>query len=150
MTTSGRLHQIHHSPSLLLADFDANTSMISVADIYYAAVPYIEGLSGIRIYQSKDLIQWEHYTDILTDYTAWSSSADIGVWTPQLSYHDHQFYLTYTDTRTAKRPMMECHSYLMVADRIEGPWSEPICLNRGFGSALSRSDQDKVVSASEQ
>ncbi|MNJ56857.1 Beta-xylosidase [compost metagenome] len=114
--------------------FDANTCIINVADNYYAAVPSIEGLPSVRIYLSKDMEQWEYYTDILTNQGDWIGSPSLSIWTPQLSYHDHQFYLIYSDVKSTKRPLMECESYLMVADRLEGPWSEPICLHsNGFG-----------------
>ncbi|WP_110933902.1 family 43 glycosylhydrolase [Paenibacillus bouchesdurhonensis] len=115
---------------------DANTSIISVRDIYYAALPSIDGLPGVRIYQSKDLEQWEYYTDIVTDQGEWNGSPNLNPCTPQLSYHDHQFYLIYSDLKSSTRPSLDCESYLMVADRLEGPWSEPICLHSN-GLALS-------------
>ncbi|WP_164515170.1 family 43 glycosylhydrolase [Paenibacillus lentus] len=108
---------------------DANTSVISVGDTYYAAMPSIDGLPGVRIYQSRDLEQWEYYTDIFTYQGERNESMNLGFFTPQLSYHDHQFYLIYSDPKSSTRPFPDCESYLIVADRLEGPWSEPICLH---------------------
>ncbi|WP_055109216.1 family 43 glycosylhydrolase [Paenibacillus ihumii] len=110
-------------------NFDANTSIISVGDIYYAAVPSIDGLPGVRVYQSKDLEQWEYYTDIFTNQGEWNVSPNPSLCAPQLSYHDHQFYLIYSDFKSSTRSSLNCESYLVVADRLEGPWSEPICLH---------------------
>ena len=36
-------------------------------DTYYLAVSTFEWLPGVRIYESRDLVNWEHKSDPLTD-----------------------------------------------------------------------------------
>jgi xylan 1,4-beta-xylosidase len=67
-----------------------------------------------------------------------------GVWAPCLSYHDGKFYLIFTDVKTFRGPYKDAHNYLVTADDIMGPWSEPIYLNSsGFDPSLFHDDDGR-------
>ncbi|HAZ9189261.1 TPA: glycoside hydrolase family 43 protein, partial [Enterococcus faecium] len=51
----------------ILPGFNPDPCILRVEDTYYIAVSSFEWLPGIRIYASKDLVNWSHETDILTD-----------------------------------------------------------------------------------
>lgn len=122
----------------VLPGFNPDPCILRVGETYYIAVSSFEWLPGIRVYQSGNLAEWEHCTDILTSQVDLRGNPKNGsIWAPQLSYHDDLFYLLYTDIKSTKRPFKDCHNYLMTAPSVEGPWSEPVYLNSsGFDPSL--------------
>ena len=129
----------------ILRGFNPDPYIIRVKDIYYILVSSFEWLPGVRVYESKDLAHWEHCTDILTDQVDLKGNAkNCSIWAPQLSYHDNLFHLVYTDVKSTKRPFKDAHNYLITAESIEGPWSEPIYLNSsGFDPSLFHDDDGR-------
>ncbi len=66
-----------------------------------------------------------------------------GVWAPCLTYEDGKFWLVYSIMRE-HRAFKDVRNYLVTADDIEGPWSEPIFLNAsGFDPSLFHDDDGK-------
>lgn len=122
----------------ILRGFNPDPSIVKVEDTYYIAVSSFQWVPGIRVYASTDLANWTHKTDILTtQHDFRGNPIDCGVWAPQISFHDNQFYVVYTDVKNTTRPFKDCRNYLMTSDSIEGPWSEPIYLNgSGFDPSL--------------
>src|SRR5690625_3933988 len=67
-----------------------------------------------------------------------------GVWAPQLSYHDGQFWLIYTDVKVTEGPWKDCHNYLITCETIDGDWSDPVYLNSsGFDPSLYHAEDGK-------
>ncbi|AOZ94785.1 glycoside hydrolase family 43 protein [Paenibacillus crassostreae] len=126
----------------ILRGFNPDPCMLRVKDTYYIAVSSFEWLPGVRVYESKDLVNWEHRTDILAHQVDLRGNAkNCSIWAPQLSYHDNLFYLIYTDVKSTKRPFKDTHNYLITAPSIEGPWSAPIYINSsGFDPSLFHDD----------
>lgn len=122
----------------ILPGFNPDPNILKVGDTYYLAVSSFEWLPGIRIYTSENLVNWEHHTDILTNQVNLQGNPkDCSIWAPQLSYHDNQFYCTYTDVKNTTRPFKDCHNYLITAPAVDGPWSEPIYMtSSGFDPSL--------------
>ncbi|WP_342041867.1 glycoside hydrolase family 43 protein [Bacillus sp. OTU2372] len=122
----------------ILPGFNPDPNILRVDDTFYIAVSSFEWLPGVRIYQSKDLVNWEHETDILTNQVDLRGNPQNGsIWAPQLSFSDGLFYLIYTDVKSTKRPFKDSHNYLITAPSIYGPWSEPVYLNSsGFDPSL--------------
>ncbi|MGH1804149.1 glycoside hydrolase family 43 protein [Enterococcus gallinarum] len=122
----------------ILPGFNPDPCILRVEDTYYIAVSSFEWLPGIRIYASKDLVNWSHETDILTDQADLKGNpANCSIWAPQISYSEGTFYCVYTNVRNTTRPFKDCHNYLILADDIHGPWSQPIYLNSsGFDPSL--------------
>lgn len=116
----------------ILTGFNPDPCIIRVDDDYYIVTSTFEWYPGVPVYHSKDLRHWRHLTNILTEHTNFSGNPDsCSVWAPALSYHNGLFYLVYTDVKRGKYPFKDAHNYLITAEEITGPWSEPIFLNSG-------------------
>lgn len=81
---------------------------------YYMTFSTFESYPGLVIWHSRDLINWTPITAALTKYIG-------SVWAPELIKHKGRYFL-YIPT---KNPTT---SWVIWADKIEGPWSEPIDL----------------------
>lgn len=136
MISDNKQTGVIHNP--ILKGFNPDPCLVRVGDIYYIVVSSFEWLPGVRVYQSTDLVEWEHNTDILTHQVDLRGNPkNCSIWAPQLSHHDGLFYLIYTDVKSTKRPFKDCHNYLITAQAIEGPWSDPVYLNSsGFDPSL--------------
>lgn len=122
----------------ILRGFNPDPNILKVADTYYIVVSSFEWLPGLRVYTSKDLVNWTHLTDILTDQVSLKGNPkDASIWAPQLSYREGLFYCIYTDVKNTTRPFKDTHNYLITAETLTGPWSSPIYLNSsGFDPSL--------------
>ncbi len=85
-------------------------------DTYYMTFSSFDAYPGLMIWKSDDLVNWKPVTAAL--------KTPIGsVWAPELCKHDGRFFLyipaRFPDYRS---------NYVIWADQIEGPWSEPIDL----------------------
>ncbi|BAL62634.1 glycoside hydrolase family 43 protein [Melissococcus plutonius] len=129
----------------ILRGFNPDPVILRVDNHYYLAVSSFEWLPGIRVYHSDNLVNWEHATDILTNYNQVDLKGNPkngSIWAPELSFFNGKFYCIYTDVKSTDRPFKDCHNYLITASQIEGPWSTPIYLNSsGFDPSLFH-DQD--------
>lgn len=123
----------------IFTGFHPDPSMLRVGDTFYIANSTFEWYPGVRIFQSKDLVNWEFAVAPLNrlsllDMRGIGSSE--GIWAPDLSWSDGRFYLIYTVVRNQGR-IKDMNNYLVSAEDINGPWSEPIYLNSsGFDPSL--------------
>ncbi|WP_334075204.1 glycoside hydrolase family 43 protein [Paenibacillus sp. A14] len=143
MTAEEKMAGYVHNP--ILPGFNPDPCILRVGNVYYIAVSTFEWLPGVRVYESSNLADWEHCTDILTHQVDLRGNPkNCSIWAPQLSYHDGLFYLLYTDVKSTKRPFKDCHNYLITAPSIHGPWSEPVYLNSsGFDPSLFHDDDGR-------
>ncbi len=133
----------------VLRGFNPDPSFIRVGDDYYLATSTFEWMPGVRFYHSRDLVNWRMVGHALTR----TSQLDLrgvgdscGSWAPSLSYADGKFWLIYTNVVTTAmgRPFKDPHTFLVTADSIEGPWSEPIYMNAiGFDPSLFHDDDGR-------
>ncbi|GAB2553272.1 glycoside hydrolase family 43 protein [Gracilibacillus alcaliphilus] len=131
----------------ILTGFNPDPSICRVGDDYYIAVSTFEWFPGVGIYHSQDLKHWR----LLSRPLSRKSQLDMkgnpnsgGVWAPQLSYADGQFYLIYTDVKVVNGNWKDCHNYLSTATTIDGEWSDPIYLNSsGFDPSLFHDEDGK-------
>ncbi len=91
-------------------------SIIKVGDTYYLTFSSFDAYPGLMIWQSHDLINWAPVGPALHNSVG-------SVWAPDLVVHEGRFYL-YIPARTSDYKSI----YVIWADSIEGPWSEPIDL----------------------
>ena len=83
---------------------------------YYLTFSSFDAYPGLLIWHSRDLVNWQPVTAALR--------TPIGsVWAPELVKHDGRYFI-YIPARTPERRSI----FVILADRIEGPWSEPIDL----------------------
>lgn len=122
----------------ILPGFNPDPNIVKVNDDYFLVVSTFEWMPGLKVYHSKDLINWAHITDILTDQVDLKGNPDnCSIWAPQLSYDSGKFYLVYTNVRSTRVPFKDCHNFLITASSIYGPWSAPVYMNSsGFDPSL--------------
>jgi xylan 1,4-beta-xylosidase len=124
----------------VLPGFHPDPSIVRVDRDYYLATSTFEWFPGVRLHHSRDLCHWRPIGHALTrrsQLDLLSVPRSGGIWAPCLSFHDGRFYLVYTIVRGWGRGFVDCHNYLVTAERIEGPWSDPTYLNSsGFDPSL--------------
>lgn len=131
----------------ILPGFNPDPSIMRVKEDYYIATSTFEWFPGVQIHHSRDLKNWKLITHPLTR----KSQLDMignpdsgGIWAPCLSYHEGTFYLVFTDVKSHIGPFKDTHNYLITAQNIMGPWSEPIYLNSsGFDPSLFHDDDGR-------
>ena len=92
------------------------------------------------MYRSRNLRDWEFAAAPLND----DQKLDLrgidtacGIWAPNLTYDNGRFYLIYTIVYTNRSRFKDTHNFLVTAEHIEGPWSDPVFLNcSGFDPSL--------------
>ncbi|ALL12515.1 family 43 glycosylhydrolase [Caulobacter henricii] len=100
----------------ILAGDRPDPSILKDGDNYYMTHSSFDAYPGLLIWHSRDLVNW---TPVVA-----SLKANIGsVWAPEICKHQGRYYIYIP----AKFPGNNT-SYVIWADRIEGPWSEPIDL----------------------
>ena len=91
-------------------------TLLADGEDYYLTFSSFDAYPGLVIWHSRDLVNW-------TPVTAALKTPIGSVWAPELAKHDGRYYL-YIPARFADYRSI----YVIHADRIEGPWSEPIDL----------------------
>lgn len=130
----------------VLHGFNPDPSIMRVGEDYYLAVSTFEWFPGITIYHSRNLSDWEFIAAPLTeDYIDMTGiDAACGIWAPNLTYSDGKFYLAYTLVYTNRKRYKDTHNFLITADDVRGPWSEPVYLNcSGFDPSIFHDDDGK-------
>ena len=129
----------------VLRGFESDPSMIRVGDTYYIANSTFEWWPGVRLHESKDLMNWNLLPSPInrtSQLNMRGNPSSGGVWAPDLSYADGKFWLVYSDVKVVNGAFKDCTNYIITAEDIRGPWSEPIRINGvGFDPSLFH-DQD--------
>lgn len=82
---------------------------------YYVVHSSFDYYPGLLIWHSQDLINWVPVTHALQKYVG-------DVWAPDLVKNNNKYYIYFPANKT---------NYVVTADKIEGPWSEPVDLKIG-------------------
>ncbi|MBD1391075.1 glycoside hydrolase family 43 protein [Neiella sp. HB171785] len=131
----------------ILKGFNPDPSICQAGDDYYIATSTFEWFPGVQIHHSKDLANWELVAQPLNRVSQLDMKGhpdSCGVWAPCLTYHNGLFWLIYTDVRAYQDDFKIAHNYLVTAESIEGPWSEPIFMNSsGFDPSLFHDDDGR-------
>lgn len=131
----------------ILRGFHPDPSIIRVGDDYYIATSTFEWWPGVRLHHSKDLIHWElieYPLNRISQLDLRGVGPSQGIWAPCLTYDKGIFYLVYTIVRSFYCNMYDTENYLVTAENIHGPWSEPTALNNfGFDPSLFHDDNGK-------
>lgn len=131
----------------ILRGFHPDPSIVRVGDTYYLASSTFEWWPGVRIHESKDLVNWRLITYPLNEKRLLDMTGNLdsgGIWAPDLSYCDGKFYLVYTDVKVTDGSFKDCINYLTTAESIYGPWSDPVVLNTaGFDASLFHDDDGR-------
>jgi xylan 1,4-beta-xylosidase len=118
----------------ILRGFNPDPSIVRVGDDYFIATSTFEFHPAVRIHHSTDLVHWTvrgHALDEGFDLRGVPDSG--GVWAPSLSHSDGLFWLAYSVVRSMDGDDKDIDNYLVTAESIDGPWSDPVHLgSRGF------------------
>jgi xylan 1,4-beta-xylosidase len=90
-------------------------SILREGSDYYIVHSSFEYYPGLLIWHSKDLIQWTPVTNALHKYVG-------SVWAPDLVKYKNKYYIYFPANNT---------NYVVTADSIHGPWSDPLDLKIG-------------------
>ena len=92
-------------------------SILRVGDDFYMTHTSMNWAPGLLIWHSKDLVHWEPVVRALRNY-------DGDVWAPDIVHLNGKFYIYYPSSNNRT-------NHVITAERIEGPWSDPIDLKIG-------------------
>ncbi|KAF7523025.1 hypothetical protein G7054_g11916 [Neopestalotiopsis clavispora] len=131
----------------ILPGFNPDPSILRVGDDYYIATSTFEWYPGVQIHHSKDLANWDLVTRPLNRKAQLDMRGDpdsCGVWAPCLTHDGTNFWLVYTDVKRKDGSYKDTHNYIVHAQSIEGPWSDPIYINSsGFDPSLFHDDDGR-------
>jgi xylan 1,4-beta-xylosidase len=131
----------------ILPGFNPDPSILRVGIDYYIATSTFEWYPGVQIHHSTDLANWSLLTRPLTRKAQLDMRGDpdsCGVWAPCLTHDGEKFWLVYTDVKRKDGSFKDTHNYIVTAEKIEGPWSDPIYVNSsGFDPSLFHDDDGK-------
>ncbi|GEP72356.1 glycosyl hydrolase, family 43 [Lentilactobacillus rapi DSM 19907 = JCM 15042] len=124
----------------VLTGFNPDPVLFKDDQLYYIVVSTFEWLPGIRVYSSDNLVNWSYETSILNEprlVNLQGNPTGCSIWGPFASYHDGKFYIVYTNVNATKVPFKDCDNYIITADDIHGPWSDPVYVNSsGFDPSI--------------
>jgi beta-xylosidase len=100
---------------LMAGDHPDPTILKDGAD-YYMTFSTFDSYPGLVIWHSRDLVNWRPLTAALTKNVG-------SVWAPELIRHKGRYFI-YLPVKASLNT-----SHVIWADRIEGPWSDPIDLH---------------------
>lgn len=131
----------------ILPGFHPDPSITRVGEDYYIATSTFHWSPGVAIYRSRDLQNWtiaSRPLDRVSQLNLHGVEPSGGVFAPCLSYCDGLYYLFYTNVLAHLTDFMECHNYIVTAEDIKGPWSEPIYIHSiGFDPSLFHDDDGR-------
>lgn len=131
----------------ILPGFHPDPSILRVGEDYYIVTSTFEWWPGVRIHHSRDLANWRlagHALNRRSQFHLRGAPDSGGVWAPALSHADGLFWLTYSDVRGFNGFAKDSSNYLVTAPAIDGPWSDPVPLNRsGFDPSLFHDDDGR-------
>lgn len=121
----------------VLAGFHPDPCICRANNRYYLITSTFEWLPGISLYESEDLVHWTSKGGLLNDLDLKGIPDSAGIWAPALSYDDGIFYLVYTICKQIDGYFKDVENYVVTAQDIEGPWSEPVLINAsGFDPSM--------------
>jgi xylan 1,4-beta-xylosidase len=140
----------------VLPGFHPDPSICRVGDDFYIATSSFEYFPGVPIHHSRDLVNWELVGYALTRESQLNMRGNPksgGIWAPCLTHDGELFHLIFTDVKDwagtagaqdGSSGFKDTHNYLVTADDIRGPWSEPVYLNSsGFDPSMFHDDDGR-------
>ncbi len=101
----------------VLAGDHPDPSVLRDGADYYLTLSSFDAYPGLPLWHSRDLVNWQPIGHAITTSVG-------SIWAPDLVHHEGRYYI-YFPGRTEKGRS----NYVVWADDIRGPWSEPIDLH---------------------
>lgn len=127
----------------ILRGFHPDPCLCRAHDCYYLATSTFQWLPGVSLHVSDDLVHWECVGGALTGLDLRGVPDSAGVWAPDLTFDEAsgRFWLTYTVCRQIDGIFKDVSNYVVTAEKIEGPWSDPVFVNAsGFDPGFYHED----------
>jgi xylan 1,4-beta-xylosidase len=100
----------------VLAGDRPDPSVLKDGKDYYLTLSSFDAYPGLPVWHSRDLVNWQPLTHAIR--------TDVGsIWAPDLVKVKGRYYIYFAARRTDRRGL-----YVVWADAITGPWSEPVSL----------------------
>lgn len=99
----------------LMAGDHPDPSIMKDGKDYYMTFSTFDSYPGLIVWHSRDLLNWQPITAALTKNVG-------AVWAPDICKHGGRYFIYFPAKASPNA------NYVIWADRIEGPWSEPIDL----------------------
>ena len=114
----------------VLKGFFPDPSTICVGEDFYTINSTFQYFPALVISHSKDLVHWEQVSCVFNE----DNPIDLrhfydgcGIWAPDISYHDGEFYVFYCLVQLKKdRSVNVRGNYMTKAPSVYGPWSKPV------------------------
>ena len=101
-------------------------SVLRDGEDYYLTSSSFDAYPGLPIWHSRDLVNWQPLGHAIT--------TNVGsIWAPDIVKHNDRYYI-YFPARTGGTEGSTRSNYVVWADDIRGPWSEPV--NIGLGKYI--------------
>lgn len=120
MIITGCMTEPQHGESFsnpILGGDYPDPSIVRVDSDYYMTHSSFNYQPGLAVLHSRDLVNWEPVGYALSEYLG-------SVWAPDISYHDERYWIYFTVDTIGK----EYATWVVQAERPEGPWSKPVRL----------------------
>lgn len=113
----------------VLPGFYPDPSVCVAGGIYYLVCSSFSYFPGLPLFRSKDLIHWEQITNIVNrpeqlDFSG--AGVSRGLFAPTIRFHENKFYCICTQVD-------KIGNFIMTAEHVEGPWSNPIKIEGAEG-----------------
>lgn len=122
--------QTYRNP--VIPGFYPDPSLVRENEDYYLVNSTFQYFPAIIISRSRDLVHWEQIGHVFTQNEALDLSQfydGCGIWAPDISYHDGEFYIFYCLVQLKKdRSVNVRGNYMVKSKSILGPWSRPVQL----------------------
>jgi len=113
---------------VLNADY-SDPDAIRVGDDYYMIASSFDGIPGLPILHSRDLVNWTILAHALIKQPPFEHFSKVqhgnGVWAPAIRYHNGEFYIYYPDP--------DFGIYVTRAKTVTSKWSAPTLVKAGKG-----------------
>lgn len=113
----------------IMAGDHPDPSILKDGNDYYMTFSSFDAYPGLMIWHSKDLVNWEPVGPALFKNVG-------SIWAPDLTKHDGKYYIYFPGRKIGYSPGFEAgtsstyrSNYVVWAEDIKGPWSDPIDLN---------------------
>jgi alpha-N-arabinofuranosidase len=117
----------------ILTGFHPDPSICRVGSDFYLVTSSFEYFPGIPIFHSRDLIHFRQIGFVLSRSSQLpldNEKSSGGIYAPTIRYHRGRFFVVCTNVHVQR-------NFLVTARRPEGPWSEPLWIDReGFDPSL--------------
>jgi len=111
----------------VIPGFNPDPSICRDGKDYYLVTSSFEFFPGVPVYHSRNLVNWKLISYCLTrprQLPLTGCGASQGIYAPTLRKFDGVFYMTTTN-------VSEGGNFIVFADDIRGPWSDPVYVNQG-------------------